>query len=60
MPSSQVFEKFENGRLHSGGPKGPVVTNRKQAIAIKMHEAANEQSTGSADIPKRSKPKRKK
>lgn len=33
------MHKFKHGQLHSGSPKGPVVTNRKQAIAISLHEA---------------------
>lgn len=38
MPASEVFDKFKKGVLHSGSKSGPVVTNRKQAIAIKMSE----------------------
>ena len=38
-----VFDEFKTGKLHSGkgktGKKGPVVTNRKQAIAIALSEA---------------------
>ena len=33
------MEKFKAGSLHSGSAKGPVVTNRKQAIAISLSEA---------------------
>ncbi len=32
------MHKFKGGHLHSGGPKGPVVKNRKQAIAIALSE----------------------
>jgi len=53
------MHKFKAGQLHSGGDKGPVVKNRKQAIAIMLSERRNEQETGSADRPKRSVPKRK-
>ena len=35
----QEMEKFKAGKLHSGSPTGPVVTNRKQAIAISLSEA---------------------
>lgn len=42
MPSSEVFKKFSKGQLHSGSKKGPVVTNRKQAIAIKLSEQRKE------------------
>ncbi len=33
------MKKFKTGALHSGSKKGPVVTNRKQAIAIAMSES---------------------
>lgn len=35
----QEMEKFKHGQLHSGSKHGPVVTNRKQAIAISLKEA---------------------
>jgi hypothetical protein len=35
----QEMEKFKAGTLHSGSKKGPVVKNRKQAIAIALSEA---------------------
>ena len=35
----QELHKFKAGTLHSGSKKGPVVTNRKQAIAIALSEA---------------------
>jgi hypothetical protein len=35
----QELHKFKEGKLHSGSSKGPVVTDRKQAIAIAMSEA---------------------
>lgn len=34
--------KFKRGELHSGSPEGPVVTSRKQAIAIAMHVSGQE------------------
>ncbi len=46
MPSADVFKKFKAGTLRSGGPKGPVVRNRKQAIAIKLSEQKNEAKRG--------------
>lgn len=49
MPSSEVMHKWKTGVLHSGGPNGPVVKSRAQAIAIKMSEAQNEAATGSPD-----------
>jgi hypothetical protein len=38
MPWDQVLHKFKHGELHSGSPKGPKVSNRKQAIAIMLSE----------------------
>jgi len=46
MPSSEVFKKFKHGKLHSGGPNGPVVTNPKQAIAIELSEKRTEDANG--------------
>jgi hypothetical protein len=34
----KVMGEFAAGKLHSGSKKGPMVTNRKQAIAIAMSE----------------------
>lgn len=33
-----VMDEWKHGQLHSGSSKGPVVTNRKQAIAIGLSE----------------------
>ncbi len=60
MPSKLVFDKFKAGQLHSGSKSGPVVRNRKQAIAIYMHEKQNEDETGSADRPAIKRPVRRK
>lgn len=46
MPSSEVMHKFKAGTLHSGGPGGPAVKNRQQAIAIMMSEKRKEQAHG--------------
>lgn len=35
----EEMHKFEEGKLHSGSKKGPVVTNPKQAIAIALSES---------------------
>ena len=35
----KVMSEFKGGMLHSGSKHGPMVTNRKQAIAIAMSEA---------------------
>lgn len=36
---SEELHKFKHGQLHSGSAHGPVVTNRKQAIAIALNQA---------------------
>lgn len=38
MPWDEVMRKFKSGGLHSGSERGPVVKNRKQAIAIMLSE----------------------
>ena len=40
MPKSieGVMHEYKHGQLHSGSKHGPVVHNRKQAIAIAMSE----------------------
>ena len=35
----RVMDEFQSGDLHSGSKSGPVVTNRKQAIAIALSES---------------------
>lgn len=35
----QEMHKFKEGTLHSGSKTGPIVTNRKQAIAIALKES---------------------
>lgn len=32
------MKEFGQGKLHSGSSRGPVVTNRKQAVAIALSE----------------------
>jgi len=34
----ETMREFGTGFLHSGSPKGPKVTSRKQAIAIALSE----------------------
>jgi len=36
---SKVMKEFKEDKLHSGSKKGPVVKDRKQAVAIAMSEA---------------------
>lgn len=35
----QVMDEYKRGALHSGSPRGPRVKNRRQAIAIALHQA---------------------
>jgi hypothetical protein len=68
MPSRLVPAKFKSGTLHSGSKHGPLVTNRKQMVAIMLSEKRNEDEHGGSyragdDQPspvKRSKPTRRK
>lgn len=36
---AQEMRKFKKGKLHSGSKKGPVVKDRKQALAIALKES---------------------
>ena len=36
----KVMKEFKGGSLHSGSKKGPMVSSRKQAIAIALSEQA--------------------
>jgi hypothetical protein len=38
MPYTEVMHKWKHGNLHSGSKHGPVVKDRKQAIAIMLSE----------------------
>lgn len=35
----KVMDEYKSGMLHSGSKRGPMVSSRKQAIAIGMSEA---------------------
>lgn len=35
----KVMSEYKHGQLHSGSKKGPLVGNRKQAVAIALSEA---------------------
>jgi len=37
--AEKVMHEWKAGKLHSGSKSGPIVTNRKQAIAISLSEA---------------------
>ena len=36
---AKVMKEFKAGTLNSGSSKGPVVTNRRQAVAIALSQA---------------------
>lgn len=36
---SKVMKEYGKGKLHAGSKKGPVVTSKKQAVAIALSEA---------------------
>lgn len=51
MPGiKKTMEEFKKGTLHSGSKSGPVVTNRKQAIAIGMSEQRKGMANG-GEVP---------
>lgn len=52
------MHKFARGLLHSGGPNGPVVNNRRQAIAIAASERDKEKKHG-GHYPERTRPVKK-
>jgi len=41
----KVMHEYKEGELHSGSKRGPVVTSRKQAIAIALSEAGASNKT---------------
>jgi hypothetical protein len=45
----KVMHEFGEGELHSGSKKGPVVSSKKQAVAIALSEARK----AGAKIPKK-------
>lgn len=48
---AKVMREYKEGKLHSGSKKGPMVKNRKQAVAIALSEARK----AGANIPKKAK-----
>ena len=36
---AKVMKEYAKGELHSGSEEGPVVTSKKQAVAIALSEA---------------------
>lgn len=47
----KVMHEAKEGKLHSGSKKGPIVTDKKQAVAIALSEARK----AGAKIPKKGK-----
>lgn len=45
----KTMHEFKTGTLHSGSKRGPMVKNRKQAVAIALSQARK----AGAQIPKR-------
>jgi hypothetical protein len=45
----KVMDEFASGKLHSGSAKGPVVINRKQAIAIGISEGKKKKNKAILD-----------
>lgn len=43
---AQEMRKFKQGKLHSGSKTGPIVKDRKQAIAIALNEAGMSKKAG--------------
>lgn len=43
---AKSMHEFKHGELHSGSKKGPLVKNRKQAIAIGLSEQRKENAGG--------------
>lgn len=58
MPYNEVMSKYKSGQLHSGSKSGPVVRNRKQAIAIMLSEKRAAEGGKTEYQPRLSKPKR--
>jgi hypothetical protein len=42
----KTMSEFKHGELHSGSKQGPMVTNRRQAVAIALSQARKTKSKG--------------
>ncbi len=43
---AKVLKEYKKGELHSGSKKGPVVTSKKQAVAIALSETGVSKKKG--------------
>ncbi len=43
---SKVMREFKAGTLNTGSKKGPIVTSRKQAVAIALSQAGMSKKKG--------------
>ena len=43
---AKVLKEYKKGELHSGSKNGPVVTSKKQALAIALSEANQPKKKG--------------
>jgi hypothetical protein len=46
LKMKKTMDEFKGGMLHSGSKSGPMVTNRKQAIAIGLSQQRKAQRGG--------------
>jgi hypothetical protein len=46
----KVMHEWKAGTLHSGSPRGPKVTSRKQAVAIALSAAAGRERAPEGDL----------
>jgi hypothetical protein len=52
MPGiKNTLHEFKEGTLHSGSKQGPLVKNRKQAIAIALSEERKAKGVGAVPLP---------
>ncbi len=56
----KVMHELKEGKLHSGSKKGPVVTSKKQGIAIALSEARKSGEKGKQNMKIRIERKKKK
>lgn len=59
MPYTKVMHEWKAGKLHSGSKHGPMVKNRKQAVAIMLSEKEDEMDDKHEKMARGKKPSRK-